>query len=104
MHANRGVAQAVHWNRPIVEATVDLPGIGPTAFLALHLKSKRPSEVHHICLLYTSTLNGAAARLGAPGDKIIVMCYAAVPDEEAADFRPVKIKVDDRNRIIGEAD
>jgi len=48
VHANRGVAQAVHWNRPIVEATVDLPGIGPTAFLALHLKSKRPSEVHHI--------------------------------------------------------
>ncbi len=52
----------------------------------------------------TVTLNGAAARLGAPGDKIIVMCYAAIPDEEAADFRPVKIKVDDRNRIIGEAD
>lgn len=48
VHANRGVAQAVHWNRPIVEATVDLPGIGPTTFLALHLKSKRPSDVQHI--------------------------------------------------------
>ncbi|MBD3176540.1 MAG: hypothetical protein GF320_15275 [Armatimonadia bacterium] len=48
VHANKGVAQAVHWNRPIVEVTVDLPSIGPTAFLALHLKSKRPSDVQHL--------------------------------------------------------
>lgn len=52
----------------------------------------------------TVTLNGAAARLGAPGDRIIVMCYALVPDEEALHFRPSKVKVDGRNRIAGTAE
>ncbi len=38
----------VEWSRPIVEANVALPGIGPTRFFAVHLKSKRPSEVHRV--------------------------------------------------------
>jgi aspartate 1-decarboxylase len=52
----------------------------------------------------TVTLNGAAARLGAPGDQIIVMCYAVIPDDEAKTHRPTKVKVDEKNRVIGTAE
>jgi len=48
VHSNAGDPVPVRWNRPIVEASIDLPGIGRTAFLALHLKSKRPSDVQGV--------------------------------------------------------
>jgi len=50
VHSNTGDPVPVRWNRPIVEASIDLPGIGRTAFLALHLKSKRPSDVQGVRL------------------------------------------------------
>lgn len=43
-------------------------------------------------------LNGAAARLGEPGDRIIIAAYAHVPDAEARAFRPRIVLVDERNR------
>lgn len=43
-------------------------------------------------------LNGAAARLGEPGDRIIIAAYAHVPDDEARTFRPRIVLVDERNR------
>ncbi|MDR3077224.1 MAG: aspartate 1-decarboxylase, partial [Planctomycetota bacterium] len=33
-------------------------------------------------------LNGAAARLGAPGDKVIIMAWAELEEAELAGFRP----------------
>src|SRR5207237_5911634 len=33
-------------------------------------------------------LNGAAARLGHVGDKLIVMCSAMLPEAELPDFKP----------------
>lgn len=39
-----GAGHEVRWNRPIVEVSIDLPGIGQTRLLTVHLKSKRPSE------------------------------------------------------------
>jgi len=45
-------------------------------------------------------LNGAAARLGHPGDKLIIMCSASVSEEELAGFRPHIVFVDENNRII----
>lgn len=33
-------------------------------------------------------LNGAAARMVQPGDIVIIMCYATMTPEEAADFKP----------------
>jgi len=47
-------------------------------------------------------LNGAASRLAAPGDLIIVATYALMSDEEYRNFRPVKVKVDHLNRVIRE--
>ncbi len=43
-------------------------------------------------------MNGAAARLVHAGDKIIVMSYAQVSDEEARRLRPTVVMVDERNR------
>ena len=45
-------------------------------------------------------LNGAAARLGHPGDKLIIMCAASLTEEEIAGFRPRLVFVDERNRIV----
>lgn len=44
-------------------------------------------------------LNGAAARLGLPGDKIIVIAYAQMSPEEAKNHKPVVIVLDDNNKI-----
>jgi aspartate 1-decarboxylase len=44
-------------------------------------------------------LNGAAARLGAKGDKLIVMTYAQFDEIEAKKHRPQVVLVDDRNQI-----
>jgi aspartate 1-decarboxylase len=44
-------------------------------------------------------LNGAAARLGEPGDMVIVISYAEVDDIEAREWEPKTIFVDEHNRI-----
>jgi aspartate 1-decarboxylase len=43
-------------------------------------------------------LNGAAARLVQPGDKIIVITYAQYDEAELADFEPVVVHVDANNQ------
>jgi aspartate 1-decarboxylase len=44
-------------------------------------------------------LNGAAARLAEPGDKVIVISYAQYSEAELAEHRPVFIFVDEQNRL-----
>ncbi len=44
-------------------------------------------------------LNGAMARLAQPGDRVIVMAFAAMTPEEAAKHQPVVAILDDQNRI-----
>ena len=44
-------------------------------------------------------LNGAAARKVQPGDKVIIVSYAYFTPEEAADFEPTVVMVDDKNRL-----
>ena len=44
-------------------------------------------------------LNGAAAHLVEPGDKVIIMHYALMTDEEYAQFEPKVALVDDDNRV-----
>ena len=45
-------------------------------------------------------LNGAAARLVHPGDRIIVISYADYDDAELVDFEPRIVHVDNRNREL----
>ena len=45
-------------------------------------------------------LNGAAARLVHPGDKIIVITYADYEEAELEGFQPVVVHVDEHNRAL----
>ena len=42
-------------------------------------------------------LNGAAARLVQPGDTVIIISYCLLSREEAADFKPKVVMVDENN-------
>ncbi|MCP4747699.1 MAG: aspartate 1-decarboxylase [Desulfobacteraceae bacterium] len=48
----------------------------------------------------TICLNGAAARLVHPGDKIIIIAYCWIKAQEAEKFKPAVVIVDDQNKII----
>ncbi|MCK1272920.1 aspartate 1-decarboxylase [Bradyrhizobium sp. 49] len=48
----------------------------------------------------TIDVNGAAARLALPGDRIIVDAYASLEEAEAKTFRPRVVVVDRQNRIL----
>jgi len=50
----------------------------------------------------TVCLNGAAARLGEPGDLVIILAFAYLGPNELADHRPQKILVDEHNRYVRE--
>jgi aspartate 1-decarboxylase len=45
-------------------------------------------------------LNGAAARLGQPGDLVILISYGVYSDEEAERHSPRVVFVDPKNRIV----
>ncbi len=45
-------------------------------------------------------LNGAAARKVHPGDKIIIIAYASMDLEEAKNFKPAVLILDDENNIV----
>lgn len=45
-------------------------------------------------------LNGAAARLGMPGDRLIIMTYAQFTSEEIKTYCPIVVLVTERNRLI----
>ena len=44
-------------------------------------------------------INGAAARLVAKGDTMIILTFCQVEDEEARDFKPKLVYVDEKNAI-----
>lgn len=45
-------------------------------------------------------LNGAAARLAHPGDRVIIISYARYEDSELEDFEPRLVFVDAMNRQV----
>lgn len=45
-------------------------------------------------------LNGAAARLGMKGDRLIIMTYAQFTEEELKNYFPTVVMVDQNNRIL----
>ena len=45
-------------------------------------------------------INGAAARLVAKGDIVLILSYSQVPDDEAIGITPSIVRVDNQNRII----
>jgi aspartate 1-decarboxylase len=55
-----------------------------------------PGEPGQVCL------NGAAARLVHPGDKVIVITYAEYDNAELEDFSPAIVHVDGDNRPLAD--
>jgi aspartate 1-decarboxylase len=47
-------------------------------------------------------LNGAAARLVSPGDRIIVITYGVYNEAESAEYAPTIVHVDEQNQPIAE--
>ncbi|MFQ6097100.1 MAG: aspartate 1-decarboxylase [Armatimonadota bacterium] len=47
----------------------------------------------------TVCLNGPAARLGEPGDAVIVIAYCLMSPQEAREHRPIVVRVDANNRV-----
>jgi len=45
------------------------------------------------------SLNGAAARMAAVGDMLIICAYSSYAEEELASYRPVVVLLDENNRI-----
>lgn len=45
-------------------------------------------------------LNGAAARLVQPSDKVIIIAYAMMTPEEAKTFEPNILILDDHNQVV----
>ena len=45
-------------------------------------------------------INGAAARLVAKGDIVLILSYCQVPESEAINMIPTLVYVDNKNRII----
>ena len=45
-------------------------------------------------------LNGAAARCACVGDKIIIMCFCQMTPEEAKEYQPNVVFVDEENRPV----
>jgi len=46
-------------------------------------------------------INGAAAHLASPGDKVIIATFAEVDESAAAGWKPTVVFVDGANRIAG---
>lgn len=49
-------------------------------------------------------LNGAAARKGQVGDRIIIITYTTLTDQEAREYKPTVVLVDENNSIIEKTD
>ncbi|MGD0093224.1 MAG: aspartate 1-decarboxylase [Planctomycetota bacterium] len=45
-------------------------------------------------------LNGAAARLGAVGDKVIILVYALLDEEEARHYRMKVAHLGEKNKVL----
>lgn len=45
-------------------------------------------------------MNGAAARWAHPGDKVIIISYCLLTDEELKKHKPRIVLVDEKNRIV----
>jgi aspartate 1-decarboxylase len=45
------------------------------------------------------SINGAAAHKATPGDIVILCAFAELEEKEVADFKPVLVYVDNKNKI-----
>lgn len=46
------------------------------------------------------SVNGAAARLAIPGDRVIICAYAGLNQQELVNFKPTMLYLNEKNEII----
>lgn len=59
-------------------------------FVTYVIRGKKDSEI---------VLNGAAARLAVPGDKVIIIAYGIIKAKKARTFKPKVVLVDEKNIV-----
>lgn len=74
---------------------VDIYNINTGARFSTYVIPGSPGEI---------SLNGAAARMVQPGDRIIIASYVQVKEEELNAFRPKVVLVDDDNKSLQSAE
>ena len=67
---------------------VDVLNVNNGARLTTYIIIGEPGEI---------ALNGAAARLGHVGDKVIIVSYGVYPEEKLGGYHPTIVFVDDEN-------
>jgi aspartate 1-decarboxylase len=86
---------------------LDIAGIGLGEFVqVVNINNGARFETYTILGepgAYEVIVNGAAARLVQAGDKIIIMTYAQLAEEELAGHESKVVFVDDGNRPVAEA-
>ena len=73
---------------------VDVLNVNNGARLTTYIIMGEPGEI---------ALNGAAARLGHVGDKVIIVSYGIYPDAELSRYHPSIVFVDDENNCTSTA-
>ena len=63
-----------------------------TRFTTYAIEAERGSK--------TFGINGAAARLAEPGDRIIVVAYGQLESEKARNYNPTVVVLDEKNDIV----
>ena len=99
--ANRDYEGSITIDRTLMDAAdlvqyerVQVVDIDNGARLETYVIEGRPGS-GEICM------NGAAARLVHKGDKVIVISYAQLDDDdEVSSFIPTIVRVDDANRVV----
>ena len=74
---------------------VDIYNINTGARLSTYVLYGKPGQIG---------LNGAAARLVQPGDKVIIVTYAEYEEAEALKHKPTVVLLDDDNEIKFKSD
>ena len=69
---------------------VDIYNINTGARFSTYVLYGKPGQIG---------LNGAAARMVQPGDKVIIVTYAEFEEAEALKYKPTVVLLDDRNDI-----
>jgi aspartate 1-decarboxylase len=47
------------------------------------------------------SINGAAAHKAAPGERVIICCYAQMTEQQATLFKPMLVYMNEHNDVIG---
>lgn len=74
---------------------VDIYNINNGARFSTYVIPGAPGEI---------SLNGAAARMVQPGDRLIIASYVQLSEEELRQFKPTVVLVDDNNRPYNKVD